>query len=106
MPNVRDLGINSIPYTMQPPAIGDGGGGASDPTWSPDVGGLCEEITPAWSPPPTCKEDNEAITTGGCRDDPAWSPPPTCKRDAQSAFTPEAIAQVRQQIENQAASLE
>jgi hypothetical protein len=27
MPKIRDLGINAIPLTMQPPEIGDGGGG-------------------------------------------------------------------------------
>jgi hypothetical protein len=30
MPKFRDLGINSIPLTMQPPAIGDGGGGGAE----------------------------------------------------------------------------
>jgi hypothetical protein len=123
MPKIRDLGINTVPLTMQPPAIGDGGGGGSE-DWTGNAG--CPPAGDAWTGNAGCPPAGDAWTgnaagcppagdawtgnAGGCPPaGDAWTgnagcPPPGNKRTMPAGFNPESIAQVRQQIADQSAT--
>jgi hypothetical protein len=150
MPKIRDLGINAFPLTMQPPAIGDGGGGQwsdqpdckKDQVWS-DQGNCNREdwskkpdcANQVWSDQPNCNREDWSKKPD-CADQ-VWSDQPNCDQKDWSGkpncapddckwsgkpaeecewsggpggkraggFTPDAIAQLRQQIANQSATL-
>ena len=126
MPKIKDLGINAIPLTMQPPAVGNGGGDAYTGTKEPKCGSHdkpstkepgCDAFTGTKGPqclkedlPHTKQPGCDAQTgTKGCtHDDPEYTGTkgPKCGPPKNaSAFTPEAVAQLRQQIVNQSAGM-
>ncbi|HJQ36651.1 MAG TPA: hypothetical protein VKB93_05900 [Thermoanaerobaculia bacterium] len=96
MPKFKDLGINAIPMTMQPPEIGEGGGYRVD-TQCPDEG-TCGDTC-------VCSDDKEDIAyvatqcpdEGTCGDTCVEYDDDTLK--TSGTFAPEAIAQLRQQLE-------
>ncbi|HYC61691.1 MAG TPA: hypothetical protein VEK79_19200 [Thermoanaerobaculia bacterium] len=127
MPKIKDLGINTIP--MRPPQIGTGGSldneglqyfaaqehtGCSEATCGRqqprDSGGGGSDYTSGCSDA-SCAPDTSACgdtsckpqDTSACGDtscgDPRRSPSPKDKKKA-SAFHPDAIAQLRQQLES------
>jgi hypothetical protein len=105
MPKIRDLGINTIPITMRPPEIGPGGGlYACDDHSHADQTSACGEAS--------CGGDEDEDETSGCSEascvgeeqsvcpDASCKPkPPSPPGHHHSAFNPDAIAQLRQQLE-------
>jgi len=82
MPKIRDLGINVIPMTMRPPEIGRGGGyqlGA-------DCANSCEGTF-------TCPEPSLPNCVPSCA--------PSSHPRRAGGLTPDAIAQLKQQLQNQ-----
>ena len=80
MPKIQDLGINRIPSTMQPPAVGEGGGPDPDLDY-------------------TASQEGSAVrSANSC---------PVYEEETQEAraFTPDAVAQLRQQIERMSANV-
>ena len=98
MPKIRDLGISWIPATARPLEIGDG---ASDPT------DTCEPTTHPYAPEceptthpyvPECEP-----TTHPCQPTtpPDPSSQPGTEDGGQSAMPPEAIAELKRQLQQQ-----
>ncbi len=119
MPKFKDLGINAIPMTMQPPEIGAGGGGGYRvDTQCPDESTcgdtcVCSDDKVAYVDT-QCPDENTCGDTCVCSDDKvdymvATQCPDegtcgdTCVPEEDklrtSGFAPEAIAQLRQQLE-------
>lgn len=115
MPKIRDLGINTIPLTMRPPEIGEGGGheyfACGDHSSDAEKSCLGQNQTSACGA--SCgAEDDMPDESSGCSD-------ASCGHDDDKdkdkdkdkdrdkggyklgAFHPEAIAQLRQQLEQQ-----
>lgn len=131
MPKFKDLGINAIPLTMQPPAIGDGGGGHHggqyNDTICPDentCGDTCvcsddDDQGGRHRVDTQCPDQNTCGDTCVCSDDDKYDAGvdticpdentcgDTCvqgdrdKGKSTAAFAPEAVAQLRQQLEDQ-----
>lgn len=115
MPKIRDLGINTIPITMRPPEIGPGGAifachkshgdqtsACGEPSCIGDEQSACGDVS--------CKPDDETSACGepscvgdvhSTCGDPSCAPKsPRSPHDHRaSAFSPAAIAQLRQQLE-------
>lgn len=91
MIKVKDLGINSIPMTMQPPAMGVGGGGQDA---DPQTCGTCTNCTDATcTGTPMCVPHSEGGKPGCGQHS---------HRDKQHArgLTHEAVAQLKAQLQN------
>jgi len=128
MPKFKDLGINAIPLTMQPPEIGDGGGGGpqcQDQTHDGDCDKekttdreeceiVCTTDRECYVPGTTDREcdapgttdrecEGPSTTDRGCEGPGTtdYVPPKSPGASARnaSAFSPEAVAQLRQQID-------
>ncbi|HUP62600.1 MAG TPA: hypothetical protein VNA69_19515 [Thermoanaerobaculia bacterium] len=125
MPKFKDLGISVIPATMRPPEIGDGGGGPDDDVTITECIGdntcIPGEAVQTACHEGTCRDKDKdddvqtACHEGTCedkdKDDDAQTAcaEGTCAKDKQdkqdvSAFTPDSIAQLRQQLELQIGS--
>jgi len=99
MSKFRDLGINTIPNTMRPPEIGDGGGhgGPNEPgtgTSCPSGPTCTEPDDDEDGPGTSCPSGSTCL--GGDDDEHKHSPKPPKHR--AGAFTPEAVAQLRQEL--------
>ncbi|HKR67176.1 MAG TPA: hypothetical protein VJZ00_25850 [Thermoanaerobaculia bacterium] len=108
MPKIRDLGINTIPVTMRPVEMGNGGGGderhrggngCPSPTDNftaecPDDGGLSE------CHKNTCGGVHTDCKGPTCDDDQPSKDCPPHKQNASGYFTPDAVAQLKQQLES------
>lgn len=111
MPKIRDLGINTIPITMRPPAIGQGGGLYACHDRSSDQTSACGEASCDDDATSGCSEAScvdehqqsgcsEASCVGdqqsACSGASCGPKPP---KQHHSAFNPDGIAQLRQQLE-------
>ena len=128
MPKFRDLGINAIPMTMQPPQVGGGGYrmdgdtnvvcAKNQPTCDADgdrgeTNEVCGKNSPTCAhrygetnehcekTQPTCGADvpDRGETNLHCA-----KTTPTCARDDKrysSSFTPDVVAQLKQQLDSQ-----
>jgi hypothetical protein len=125
MPKIRDLGINTIPVTMRPPEIGGGGG----PNQSACPGASCGPEVQSGCPGASCIEEQSGCPGASCNEEHSGCPGASCRPDDDEnshrpdhicpgasclpdkprspnrpgkqagAFTPQAVAQLRQQLE-------
>jgi hypothetical protein len=97
MPKIRDLGINVIPVIMRLPELGPGGGMLACPPPS-DCGATfkCTEVSPACEPHSGAERPPHCAAQSHCAD---HSYPP--KAYYAGGFTPDAVAQLRQQLRDQ-----
>lgn len=125
MPKIKDLGINTIPMTMRPPEIGPGGSfddaqyyvtgqqhtacseatcGRSNPRPKHDTTGCsdttCEADTSACGDTSCSDHDGSACSDTTCKDRSPRSPRSPRDDKKMGAFSPDAIAQLRQQLES------
>ena len=117
MPKIKDLGINTIPMTMRPPEIGPGGtldepgreyfaapqppgGGDTAPNTSACGDTSCQDYSGCSDT--SCHDYSGCSDTSCDRPRPNKpSPSPKGPKKNTSAFPPDAIAQLRQQLESQ-----
>jgi hypothetical protein len=123
MPKIRDLGINTIPVTMRPPEIGEGGMYACQQ--SNDTTSACPEASCFTETKKSTNHSEKSCPDASCLDDDgdddeqSGCPDASCVEDDDdstsacpdasckprghknaSAFSPEAVAQLRQQLEH------
>lgn len=116
MPKIRDLGINVIPATMRPPAVGPGGGFdmQQDVGYQFGCGVPCTDNSPAAEPGcAPCTDNTPAVRCAPCTDNtPAQCAPCTDNTPAQCApctdntpaprkargLSDDAVAQLRGQL--------
>lgn len=98
MIKVRDLGINFIPNTMQPPEIGGGGGG---PDTADSTCGTCTNCTGD-----TCKGSPACEPHSGGHKPPGCAGTPNCGKHSHKnkqqvgGLTHEVVAQLKAQLQN------